>query len=535
MPRPLAIFPSVALALTVSFHASTAMAQPQGGSIAFKQAIAEAAAQDEGVQAFYVARGFAPIWTGAGEADRVRRAALLAAMEEAPHHGIPAARYDRGAIEARLAAVSSADARAATEVWMTRQYLAFARDVQTGMLEPGRIDPGLVREVPVRPASLLLEGVTGEDPAAFLATLAPQSPEYARLMKHKMLLRAQLDLGGWGPAVRGGKLSPGASGSAVVALRNRLIAMGHLPRTTATTYDDAMTEAVRAFQAAHGITVDGVAGPGTLAEINVPLEDRLKAVMVAMERERWINMPRGERHIWVNLTDFKAKIMDRGEVTFETRSVIGHRDVDRRSPEFSDVMDHMVINPSWFVPRSIATQEYLPQLRRNPFAVGHLEITDSRGRVVNRGAVNFAQYTETNFPFNMRQPPSPRNALGLVKFMFPNKYNIYLHDTPAKSLFGREVRTFSHGCIRLNDPFEFAHALLAAQEDDPVGFFRRVLNTNAERRVNLEAPVPVHLVYRTAIANADGTLEFRRDVYGRDARIWAALVREGVEVRPAQS
>ena len=130
----------------------------------------------------------------------------------------------------------------------------------------------------------------------------------------------------------------------------------------------------------------------------------------------------------------------------------------------------------------------------------------------------------------MRQPPSAGNALGLVKFMFPNPYNIYLHDTPAKSLFGRNVRAFSHGCIRLNDPFDFAYALLAVQESNPEAFFQAKLNTGAEVRVNLEQPVPVHLVYRTAFTNVTGNLQFRRDVYGRDARIWDALAREGVAV-----
>ena len=172
-----------------------------------------------------------------------------------------------------------------------------------------------------------------------------------------------------------------------------------------------------------------------------------------MERERWMNRPRGARHVWVNLADFHAIIMDDDVPTFVTRSVIGARSSDRQSPEFSDVMEFMVINPSWYVPRSIVTKEYLPMLQRNPNAVSHIEITDSRGRRINRGAVDFSQFDRRTFPFSMRQPPSRGNALGLVKFMFPNRYNIYLHDTPQKSLFSRQTRTFSHGCIRLNDPF----------------------------------------------------------------------------------
>jgi murein L,D-transpeptidase YcbB/YkuD len=197
-------------------------------------------------------------------------------------------------------------------------------------------------------------------------------------------------------------------------------------------------------------------------------------------------------------------------------------------------MEFMVINPSWYVPRSIIVKEYLPMLQRNRNAAGNLEITDSSGRRINRAAVDFSAYNERNFPFSMREPPSQGNALGLVKFLFPNPYNIYLHDTPAKSLFGREVRAYSHGCIRLNDPMDFAYALLARQTSDPQGYFQQRLATGAESRVDLAEPVPVHIVYRTAFTNVTGSLQFRRDVYGRDARIWAALAREGVVVRAVQ-
>ena len=243
---------------------------------------------------------------------------------------------------------------------------------------------------------------------------------------------------------------------------------------------------------------------------------------------------RGARNIQVNLADFHAKIIDDGVVTFETRSVVGKNTSDRRTPEFSDVMTHMVINPTWYVPRSIVTKEYLPKLQRNPNAHSYLQITDRNGRAISRGSVNFANYTASSFPFAMRQPPSKSNALGLVKFMFPNPYNIYLHDTPHKSLFARETRAFSHGCIRLSQPFEFAYALLSLQEDAPERFFRSVLETGKERRVNLETPVPVHLMYRTAVISSRGELEFRRDIYGRDAKIWAALQEVGVVLEPVQ-
>jgi len=207
--------------------------------------------------------------------------------------------------------------------------------------------------------------------------------------------------------------------------------------------------------------------------------------------------------------------------------VIGKASADTRSPEFSDQMEHLVINPSWGVPRSITVKEYLPMLQRNPNAVGHLQVIDGRGRVVSRGAVNFAAYNARNFPFALRQPPSDGNALGKVKFMFPNPYNIYLHDTPSKSLFANDVRAYSHGCIRVADPFDLAHALLSVQSDDAEAEFKAALKTGNETLVKLKSPVPVHLVYFTAYPETRGRIGYRRDVYGRDALLWQALSTAG--------
>nr|WP_245882762.1 L,D-transpeptidase family protein [Yoonia sediminilitoris] len=495
----------------------------------FRQAVAQAAARDDDLAAFYRARDFQGIWSG--RENSARRNALVAAFTSAGDHGLAADRYDPDAVMANLQAAATPDAQGRLEVEMSRQFLQYARDVQTGMLTPSQIDRNIHRQVPLRSRLGTLQAFAKSSPAAFLRALPPQSPEYTRLMREKLAMERRLANGGWGPTVPAGKLQAGDTGARVVALRNRLIAMGFLERTNTQTYDQAITQAVQRFQQAHGLSIDGTVGPGTMAELNTPPERRLQSVIVAMERERWINRPRGQRHVWVNLTDFTAKIIDNDVETFSTRSVIGANKDDRVSPEFSDVMEFMVVNPSWYVPRSIITKEYLPQLQRNPNAVGQLEITDSRGRKVNRGAVDFAQFNAANFPYSMRQPPSRGNALGLVKFMFPNRYNIYLHDTPAKSLFGREVRAFSHGCIRLNDPFDFAYALLAKQVGNPEEFFQATLRTGRETRVDLDQPVPVHLVYRTAFTQADGRMQYRRDVYGRDARIWNALARAGVAVR----
>ncbi|EEX10811.1 peptidoglycan-binding domain 1 [Ruegeria lacuscaerulensis ITI-1157] len=501
---------------------------------AFRLAVAEATLPHDDVVGFYRANGFAPVWVGDTAEHAARRASLIRALSAAHLHGLPAENYDVNGLLSKLQTARTPRDLGAAEAALTKAYIRYARDVQTGVLRPSDIDDGLVRQVQKRSGSDLLSALLAGTDGAAIERLAPQSSQYRALLKHKLALQELMRHGGWGPTVPKGKYEPGASGAGVLKLRDRLVAMGFLKPTASPEYDSAMEAAVRAFQRAHGLEPDGVAGEGTIAEINRSPTDRLKAVMVAMERERWLPADRGQRHVLVNQADFSAKIVDDGNVTFETRAVIGKNTHDRRSPEFSDEMEHMVINPSWYVPRSIITKEYLPKLRANPNAVRHLEITDSRGRQVNRAAVDFNQFSARSFPFAMRQPPGQSNALGLVKFMFPNKYNIYLHDTPQKSLFAREVRAFSHGCIRLAQPFEFAYALLAPQEEDPKAFFHRILNTGKETKVDLEKPVPVHLIYRTAYIGPKGDVQYRRDVYGRDAKIWEALQKAGVALPDVQ-
>lgn len=502
---------------------------------AFMQAVAEAAASDREIAEFYKSNGYKPIWTGRAGRDKARRAAFLKAISEADAHGLPPERYRPELLKTNLRKVRSERDRGKLEVEMTRLFLLYARDIQTGILNPRKIDRGIVREIPLRSRGATLAAFAKSSPKAFIRKLPPKDPEYARLMKEKLRFERLIGKGGWGPKVPAKSLKPGASGAAVVALRNRLVRMGYLRRTASPNYDDRMVQAVAAFQRDHGLFSDGVAGRRTMAAVNVDPATRLTQIIVAMERERWLNMPRGKRHIWVNLTDFHVRIVDDGKVTFQTRSVVGMNAADRRSPEFSDVMEHMVINPTWNVPRSIATKEYLPMLQEDPQSVRNLNLVDGRGRVVSREGIDFTQFDEKNFPFDLKEPPSRGNALGLVKFMFPNRYNIYLHDTPQKNLFGREKRDFSHGCIRLNDPFEFAYNLLSRQTRDPVAFFQERLRTGKETVVELEEHVPVHLVYRTAFTQAKGRIQFRGDLYGRDARIWRALVQAGVSLRAVRS
>lgn len=516
---------ALVLAVGVAFAAilsDPAQAQPQ----AFAQSLAASAAEDEAIADWYRKTGYEALWTGGDDADR--RQAFLAAIATAADHGLPVQRYDATALTNALLAAETEGDRGRIEVALTRAYLAWARDLTSGVLEPAKVDAGIVRDIDRIDPEALLSRIALGDPPAVLAWMMPKSPIYLQLMKAKIGLEAQIAAGGWGAPLALNAVELGDTGPTVVALRDRLVQMGYLAPTSTATYESALQAAVQKFQINHGLVVDGRAGEGTILELNIPAEGRLKSVIVAMERERWLDIDRSARHIWVNLPDFRAKIMEGGRAIFDTRVVIGKNVPDQRSPEFSDQMAHMVINPSWGVPRSIIVKEYLPLLQQNPNAVGHLQVIDGRGRVVPRGSVNFAAYSTRSFPFGMRQPPSDENALGLVKFMFPNQYNIYLHDTPSKSLFDNDVRAYSHGCIRVADPFDLAYALLALQSDAPEEEFQAHLKTGKETTVKLDKTVPVHLVYFTAYPDSKGRITYRRDVYGRDAALFKALEEAGV-------
>jgi L,D-transpeptidase YcbB len=499
---------------------------------AFAQAVAEAAVGHDEVAAFYRQNGYQPVWTGQETGERARLEALLKAILSADDHALPVSAYDTTDLQVIMRAVSSPRDRGRVEVELSRLFLTYAHQLSSGILTPSRIDPGMVR-VPERRDSteLLTSFLAAENAEAFMHSLVPTSDEYARLMHKKFELERLIAAGGWGPTVPSSALRPGDVGMSVVALRNRLVAMGYLDRSATITYDAHIQRAVQRFQENAGLNADGVAGPSTIRAINVAPEERLRSIIVAMERERWLSIDRQNRYIWVNLTDFTARIVDGGKITFETRAVVGQNRGDTRTPEFSDEMEHMVINPSWYVPRSISVNEYLPgMIASGGGGAGHLQLIDGRGNVVPRSAVNWEAYSPRNFPYDLKQPPSRGNALGLVKFMFPNKYNIYLHDTPSKSLFNNEVRTYSHGCVRLQQPFEFAYTMLAPQEADPKAYFHSVLDTGRETQVDLVDPVPVHLVYRTAYSDLRGQMSYRADVYGRDAKIWDALEAAGVRL-----
>ncbi len=531
--RPHTLIPALfalALGLIAVFAGLPASAQ----STAFKQAVAQAAAKDKAIAAFYKARNYTPIWTG--NKDRQRRQAFVSAASKANDHGLPTGRYDAAQLKRDFGGFKTAKARGILEVQTTRKFLQYARDIQSGILEPRKIDKNMTLRPPRRDRLKTLTAFAKSAPKAFFKSLPPSDPDYGRLLKEKVRIERIIARGGWGPKVKAKKLELGQSSKAVRALRKRLATMGYKQLGQSKTYDAKLVMAVKKFQIDSGLNADGTAGGLTLAAVNVPATQRLMQVVIGLERLRWLNKPLGKRHIMVNEADFRATVYDNGAPTLVTRVVVGKAG-RWRTPEFEKKMTHMVINPSWFVPGSIAGGEYLPLLKENANALERqgIEIRDATGRKIDPNTIDFSQYSKDNFPFSMKQPPSSGNALGRVKFMFPNKHAIYLHDTPAKSLFGRDVRAYSHGCVRVQKPLELAYALLSKQSSTPKKLFDDALASGLEVTIQLENPVPIYLVYRTAWVTAKGRPNYRRDTYSVDKKVFSALSKAGVVLKAARS
>lgn len=491
--------------------------------------------RDAAIDAFYAARGDAPFWL-AESGWRART--LLALLDEAPSHALPAP-----ALSAELRAPEgiATDRAAAAERSLSRAFIAYAQALSGGLLDPRRAAPNIMRPpVRIAPDDLMAALSAAPDLTTFLRDLAPRTAEYAAL-RERFAALAALPPGAWGPPVPAGPtLRPGETSPRVPALRARLTALGDMPRTgaqpsTSQLFDPALAAGVRAFQARHGLNTDGAVGAMTLAAINATPPERAAQVAVNLERLRWMNHPLGQRRIMVNQPDFTVTFYDGDEIIFAERVVVGMN--SRQTPEFSDQMTHLVFNPTWFVPRSIATKDILPRLKADPSYLTRSNMVLSRGDggplPADPATHDFTVYTASDFPYRIRQRPDSDNALGQVKFMFPNNHAIYLHDTPKRELFARDSRAFSSGCVRVRDPLRLAELLVLPQRPDAGAFIESVIASGRERHVTLEEPVDVHLVYHTAWRDAQGRDQFRADVYGRDRAVAAALRAAGVALPDA--
>ena len=474
---------------------------------------------------FYQERQMAPLWLDA-EGPSARATALAAVLRDADQDGLDPEDYDARVIAGLLAA-GTPDQRAELELRLSVSLLEITSDLASGRLEPHQVNPELfLHPQVVDPATVIRDAAGAQDIAAFVAGFEPAQPEYRRLKAALADYRALAAAGGWPTIADGPTLKPGMAGPRVPQLRARL-AVPAAPGADPALFDAALADAVKKFQVLQGLEQDGLIGQNTLAELNVPALDRVRQILLNLERRRWMADDPGERYVFVNLADFEAKVVEGEHTVFDTRVVVGAP--YHRTPVFNGEMTYIEINPYWNVPPSIARNELLPKIKQDPgyLAANNFDLlsdwSDS-ARILDPHTIDWSAVTADRFAYKLRQGPGPGNALGHIKFMFPNQFNIYLHDTPARGLFARDVRDFSHGCVRVQDPETFGAFVLDRQPGWSQDAIKAAIATGKRQIVSLDQPLPVHITYLTAWVDKDGTVNFRRDVYGRDEILAAHLL-----------
>jgi murein L,D-transpeptidase YcbB/YkuD len=494
------------------------LADPVRSRLAFELAIAAADPKDKtaaDLRGFYAAREFAPAWVdGTRPTDRARVG--LARLARAAEDGLDPARY---AVVAPAGADRTA-AAATLELSISRGFALYAREAAAGRTRPATVW-ALATLKPEAPeaAAVLAELAQSADIAATLDAYNPPHEGYRRLKRALAVLAAEKTGVEPEPVPTGPVLKLGMRDPRVEVIRRRLAVAAATEDQTL--YDADVRSAVMAFQGQQGLTVDGILGALTVRVLNGGRKQNRTAIVLAnMERWRWMPRDLGREHVFVDVPGYELAIVRDGLPRFRTRVVVGAPTTP--TPLFSDEIEFIVVNPFWNVPVSIASKEMLPSIQANPdgyFSRRNYEVVVD-GRVVPPSSVSWNESTIRRV--RIRQRPGDGNALGNLKFMFPNEHAVYLHDTPSKALFDKTVRAFSHGCVRVENPLAFADALLDGHSKWNGERLRKMIG-GREARVDLSEPMPVHLAYFTAVATGDGTLVLRGDPYGLDARTMRAL------------
>ncbi|BCP54231.1 murein L,D-transpeptidase [Kaistia sp. 32K] len=459
-----------------------------------------------------------------------RAEALVAILNDAAADGLRPDDYPTRQLMSLMQNTDAEDVRglALAELFFSAAFLEYSADLSVGRFLPSKVDPNFFLKARTFDQAAALQAVAkADDLIDFFDAWQPASSYYAALRGALAQYRELEAEGGWDLVPLGATLKPGMTDPRVVAIRERLSATDGADPSPAAgaaeTYDAELVAAVKRFQARHGLDVDGVVGPAALVAMNVPIEDRIQEIELAMERWRWMPRDLGEQYLMVNIAGFELRRVKAGETEQRMSVVVGKP--YSRTPVFSDQVRYIELNPYWTVPSGIAVKEELGKLRSNPGGLSAQGFEAVRGKdVYDLRSINWSNYGPGNFPFQLRQQPGPKNALGRVKFMFPNEHNVYLHDTPSRSLFARSERAFSHGCIRVSKPLELAQQVLIAGGVSGWNMDRinSVVATEKNTVVKLNQPLPIHLTYLTAWVDEDG-VNFRKDIYNQDAKLLAAL------------
>lgn len=501
------------------------------------------------LQRLYEGRGWEPIWFDEQARPTQIQAQLEEAIALAGRHGMEPDHYHRQALTGLLAELSARtsgnlDRRVLVDIELLASdaLLTLGHDLLHGRVDPETIDPGwqIEREVPDLFNELAGNSAVDDlDLVAILEGLAPRYPEYHALLERLALQRSLAGNGDW-PLIEAGVLiRPGDRDPRLAVVRQRLAYLGDLEQPEVADdaptagpgdpdiYDSALEAGMIAFQRRHGLDPDAVIGPRTLAALNTTPQQRIDQLRANLERWRWLPRQLGEEHILVNIAGFDMKIRKAGETVMTQRVVVGTP--YRRTPVFTGRMTYLVLNPFWEVPQRLAAQDQLPRIRADREYLERMGFSVLQGwgaeeRRIDPENVDWQALSSRNFPYRLRQAPGPENALGRVKFMFPNRHNVYLHDTPARGLFARDERAFSSGCIRVEDPDRLTRWLLSERAAImSVERIEAVFASGQETTVRLDRALPVHLLYWTAWMDEQGLVQYRHDIYQRDQALIDAL------------
>ncbi|MGD2119472.1 MAG: L,D-transpeptidase family protein [Chromatiales bacterium] len=472
------------------------------------------------LQQFYAARNFSPIWFQQQQAtDKAHQ--LVFHLQLAASEGLEPDDYQAQHLSDHCLKPDG-DNRASCELQLSDAFLHYARDVGFGRYDPHTMDGNW--HIPARQfeaVALLKQAAQADRLDPLLDSLPPAHAGYAALRRALAGYQLIADNGGWPAIGSGATLTVDSEHADVERLRQRLriefpdVAL----QPNGARFDDELKNAVLLFQHSRGLEQDGVVGPLSRQALDEPIEHLLASIRLNMERWRWLPQQMGQRHVLVNVPAFELFVVDESLTIARMRAITGRR--DRSSPSFQSRLSSVVFNPSWFVPRIIAVEDILPQQQQDPDYLASRNIrvlqhtTDGFIERDSR-SIDWQRYHKQNFPFILHQPPGPQNSLGQIKFITPNPFSIFLHDTPAKALFQKRVRTLSSGCIRLQQPLLLASLLLdEVQTDDWRDRYQQLIDSGSTHVIELTEPVPVYVVYLTSWVD-DGIVHFHEDVYSRD-------------------